>query len=488
LFRSANLLASVAVMHPRLIQNIVQEIRAKSSGNFLGKIFQLTPLSFAFDIGLRGEYLFVGAEPSSPRLYLVQRKVKELEKSSLALQHFGQFMKGQLGGGRIVSCEKDGSERVVRFGLRIEDELGSIRFRKLVIQLTGRAANMFILDELGRIESALRPPRGPGQQIREYYQPPPGTDTAVLEQFLAAEDSPSLKADVYFQQLDARKLFSDRISRVRNQLRQTKNQKLKLKTNLENDLKTHGDPETHKRLGDLILANLATATRTGNKVKIVDFYSDDTPAIEVDIDESLSLQDAAAQKFRQYTKAKRAQEGIAGRLESLEQEITALEQREHELDRIAQEHDEVALESLTNGTPRKPTAPTKQKDEQPVTGVRRYLSSDGYEILVGRAARDNDNLTFRVARSHDLWLHAGDYPGSHVVIRNPNRKEIPQRTVIEAAQLAGKFSQASGDAKVVIHYTERKFLSKPKGAAPGLVRLSSFRSLTVEPKESIERL
>jgi predicted ribosome quality control (RQC) complex YloA/Tae2 family protein len=85
-------------------------------------------------------------------------------------------------------------------------------------------------------------------------------------------------------------------------------------------------------------------------------------------------------------------------------------------------------------------------------------------------------------------MHAGDYPGSHVVVRNPGRKEIPQRTIIEAAQLAGRFSQASEDAKVVIHYTERKFLSKPKGAAPGMVRMSRFRSITVEPKENIPRL
>jgi predicted ribosome quality control (RQC) complex YloA/Tae2 family protein len=97
-------------------------------------------------------------------------------------------------------------------------------------------------------------------------------------------------------------------------------------------------------------------------------------------------------------------------------------------------------------------------------------------------------LTFRIARPNDVWLHAGDYPGSHVVIRNPTKKEIPQRTVIEAAQLAGRFSQASEDAKVVIHYTERKFLSKPKGAAPGLVRLSKFKSMTVEPKEAGERI
>ena len=73
-------------------------------------------------------------------------------------------------------------------------------------------------------------------------------------------------------------------------------------------------------------------------------------------------------------------------------------------------------------------------------------------------------------------------------MRNPTRKEIPHRTIVEAAQLAARFSQASEDSKVVIHHTPRKFLSKPKGTAPGLVRLSRFKSITVEPKESVPRL
>ena len=73
-------------------------------------------------------------------------------------------------------------------------------------------------------------------------------------------------------------------------------------------------------------------------------------------------------------------------------------------------------------------------------------------------------------------------------MRNSSRKEIPHSTILEAAQLAAKFSQASKDAKVVVHYTQRKFLSKPKGAAPGLVRMSSFRTVTVEPKESGQRI
>jgi predicted ribosome quality control (RQC) complex YloA/Tae2 family protein len=172
----------------------------------------------------------------------------------------------------------------------------------------------------------------------------------------------------------------------------------------------------------------------------------------------------------------------------VEREKTNLERRLQQLDQIIQSRDEAALETFEKPPPAPRVGQKKSAKPEKISGVRRYLSTDGYEILVGRAARDNDNLTFRVAQPNDLWMHAGDYPGSHVVVRNPTRKEIPQRTIIEAAQLAGRFSQASEDAKVVIHYTERKFLSKPKGSAPGLVRLSRFRSINVEPKEAVPRL
>src|SRR5207245_9674827 len=130
-----------------------------------------------------------------------------------------------------------------------------------------------------------------------------------------------------------------------------------------------------------------------------------------------------------------------------------------------------------------------RKSPQPkrIPGTRRYLSSDDFEILVGRTSKDNDHLTFKIAKPNDLWLHAADYGGSHVVIRRPTRKEVPHQTIIQAAQLAAWFSQAKKDPKVDVHYTERKFVSKPKGAKPGLVRLQRFRNITVEPKRSEER-
>src|SRR4029077_18674403 len=103
------------------------------------------------------------------------------------------------------------------------------------------------------------------------------------------------------------------------------------------------------------------------------------------------------------------------------------------------------------------------------------------EILVGKKAVDNDRLTLRIAHSRDTWMHAADYPGSHVVIRNANRKDIPHRTLIEAAQMAAFFSQGNKQPRAAVNYTLKKYVSKPKGAAAGLVRLASFKTLLVNP-------
>jgi predicted ribosome quality control (RQC) complex YloA/Tae2 family protein len=299
---------------------------------------------------------------------------------------------------------------------------------------------------------------------------------------------PSAQLDEHFVALDAAKAFDTKVKAMRARVTKSIRQQRTLRENLQNDLVRHGDPQVHKRHGDLLLANIATAVREGNKVRITDYYAEGAPSIEIEVNENRSLQDEAAARFRQYTKAKHAADEIAERLKQIDRETGNLERRLERLDTIIQSRDEAALETFEKPAPAPKVTPKKTGKPEKISGVRRYLSTDGYEILVGRAARDNDNLTFRVAQPNDLWMHTGDYPGSHVVVRNPTRKEIPQRTIIEAAQLAGKFSQASADAKVVVHYTERKFLSKPKGAAPGLVRLSRFRSITVEPKEAVPRL
>lgn len=475
-------------MNDETIKAIVEEIGPQLAGRVMGKVFQLSRTSVAIDFRLSdARYLFVSVDPSlDPRLYLIERRVRDLEKEALPTSSFVMALKKHLSGAELVAITKDEGDRIVRFSFRGRDAVGNMLERVLVAQLTGRAANLLLLNEHGYIIDTLRSLHGAGQEAGEPYAPPAQTGTRTSKQMLQLGEFASLSeaADNYYREVEAGRAFEARAARERSRLNKEIAQRARLKRHLEADLAAHGDAEEHKRIGDLLLANLATAERRGSKVSVADYYTEGAPQIELEVDENSSLQEEAARRFARYTKARRASREIAERLETIEKELKRLEAQRQELESITTARDSKALGAVTT----EPTSEGERKREQKrkqaenVPGTRRYTSSDGYEILVGRAARDNDNLTFRVARPYDLWLHAADYPGSHVIVRNPTRAEIPHRTLIEAAQIAAHFSQARNDTKVTVHYTQRKFLSKPKGSAPGLVRMSSFRSITVEPK------
>lgn len=113
----------------------------------------------------------------------------------------------------------------------------------------------------------------------------------------------------------------------------------------------------------------------------------------------------------------------------------------------------------------------------------RTLTIDGFEVLVGRGDEDNDALTFEVAEPHDLWLHvAGGTPGSHVIVRNPERVEVPREVVERAAAAAAWYSKARSAAKVEVHVCRAADVSKPRGAPAGLVQLARWKSVRVRPE------
>lgn len=479
-------------MHHDLLEKIVAELAESLSGHFVGRVFQLSSTSVALDFGIRERgYLFIDVEPAAPRLYLIKRTLRQLEKQSIPLAPFAQALRTKLSGARLVELAKAADDRVIRLSLAVADPFGQPNTQVLVAQLTGRSANLLLLDSAGTIEYAWRNLDGQGQRPGDFYVPPQaergGQPSKELPFEIDGATTISEAADRYYNELATAGEFDELAAELRASLRKETGRLKRLRKNLTQDLIEHGDPAAHKRMGDLLLANVTNAKRAGSKVQVTDYYAEGTPAIEVEIDEKVTLQEAAAEFFLRYGKAKRAVGEIGERLKQVERELTKVEARREELEKAISAHDLSALPGVDLRKTKAGKEKPKRKEAQAIPGVRRYRSSDGYEVLVGKAARDNDHLTFRVARPHDIWLHAGDYPGSHVVIRNSSKADIPHRTIIEAAQLAAKFSQAGKDSKVTIHYTQRKFLTKPKGAAPGLVRMSSFKSLTVEPGEYIER-
>lgn len=478
-------------MHQETLKTIVAEFDDLLPGKSLGRVFHLSPASLAIDFHLRQSgLLFISAEPAAPRLYLMKRSIRELERKAISPSPFVQALQAALGDAAVSSVTKDDVERIVRFHFTAPPATVAWPLTTMVAQLTGRSANLFLLDGDQRIVHALRQPLGEGQQVNEQYKPPPQSAARISHEPiipLGSFQTMSEAAEEHYRQLEAEDEFKNAASKLKEQVRREISRREKLRSNLQKDLVNHGDADAHKLLGDLLLANIANAKRAGDRVTVTDYYSEGQPDIELTIDGNKSLQEAAAEAFSRYGKAKRAVGEIKERLTRVDRELDELKEKQTKLEEAIASGDAAILISFAEGK-QKTVARAKAKESKSIPGTRRYRSSDGYEVIVGKTARDNDNLTFRVARPNDLWLHAGDYPGSHVIVRNVNRREFPQRTVIEAAQLAAKFSQASHDSKVIIHYTRRKFLSKPKGSAPGLVRMSTFKTIAVEPAENIERI
>jgi predicted ribosome quality control (RQC) complex YloA/Tae2 family protein len=118
---------------------------------------------------------------------------------------------------------------------------------------------------------------------------------------------------------------------------------------------------------------------------------------------------------------------------------------------------------------------------------RTYRSSGGLEIWVGRGAASNDELTFRAAAPDDVWLHARDAAGAHVVLRWRRPEPPPARDLEEAALLAAWHSRARGSALVPVDWTRRKYVRKPRGGAPGLVVVQRCKTVMVRPEGEVER-
>ena len=289
------------------------------------------------------------------------------------------------------------------------------------------------------------------------------------------------------------------------------------------------EPDRYRRWADLLLAHpdaemegdpgpRGGSRKDGAYVVVPDDYGDGEP-LEIPVDRKKSLIENAQTYYRRARRAtrstertqqrRRALEARAARIAELGQEATevadmgsaqrlarraAAEGAELRADRwqepeaafpaggqdglvvVADETDDAAAGNEHRTQNAAPGASRKV-----ASGVSTYVSSDGYEILVGRNAGANDRLTHRIAAPHDWWLHA-EGPGSHVVVRNPHRQQdLPPATLSEAASLAAYFSFARGATKVNVHLTQVRHLRKPRGAAPGRVILKSTRTVLAEP-------
>ncbi|MEW5975043.1 MAG: NFACT RNA binding domain-containing protein [Acidobacteriota bacterium] len=272
--------------------------------------------------------------------------------------------------------------------------------------------------------------------------------------------------------------------------------KQRLLSNLEADLGGHQERMAYKKYSDLLFAQPEKSPSGRGEVRVTDLFDPDQRPLIIPLDERLSLVDNARRYAVLYQKANRAIPQLAKRVAAIRAELEALGERHRKTlaARTAEELDQLEGQRPLRRSGSQRTSPmSHQRDSgrgEPGQSrgllqrvAKQFASSEGWAIWVGKSGRDNDILTFKVASSEDFWFHVGGYGGSHVILRNPEKSSAPPRqSILEAAQLAAYFSQARNAPKVEVHYTQRKFVSKPKGAKAGLVRLREYRSVSVRPQ------
>lgn len=244
--------------------------------------------------------------------------------------------------------------------------------------------------------------------------------------------------------------------------------------------------ELHKEKGELITAYIYQIEKGMTEITLPSFYRENENII-ITLQPDLTPAENSRYYFKKYNKAKISQQQLKQQVEQNQSELeylnsayTMLAQCET-LEEIAAVKEELQQEGYLKAKFTKGKQPNKKQDD--LLPPRKFTSPDGYEVLVGRNNKQNDQLTLKTARKDDIWLHTKDIPGSHVIIKNPDHTpEIPEATLLFAANLAGFYSKARNSGQVPVDYTPVQYVKKPNGAKPGKVIFTNQKTLYITPE------
>lgn len=236
--------------------------------------------------------------------------------------------------------------------------------------------------------------------------------------------------------------------------------------------------EEYRLKGELLTANLHLAKKGMKSVELPNYYEDGMPMLTVELDEKLSPGQNGQRYFKLYQKARNAQTLAAEQIEKTEAELNYLEGQLDNLTKCSGESELFELrQELEKFGYVKANRSRKLMKQLPPSMPMRFTAPSGRIILVGKNNLQNDKLTF-TAQPDEVWLHAKDMPGSHVIIVDP---EPDDATITYAARLAAAYSKGGNSSRVPVDYTLRRYVKKPGGAKPGFVIYTHQHTLSVEP-------
>lgn len=300
----------------------------------------------------------------------------------------------------------------------------------------------------------------------EYHSETFPTVSSMLETFYASRDTLNR---IRQKSSDLRRIVQTALERNRKKYALQQKQ-----------MKDTAKKDKYKVYGELINTYGYGLEEGCKSFKALNYYTNEE--ITIPLDPTLTPQENAKKYFDRYGKLKRTEEALTEQLADTESEIEHLESISNALDIARAESDlsQIKEELTEYGYIKKHYSGKKGAKAQTKSKPFHYISSDGFDIFVGKNNFQNDELTFKQATGNDWWFHAKKMAGSHVVVKTPDG-ELPDRTFEEAGRLAAYYSKGRTAPKVEIDYIQKKHVKKPGGAKPGFVVYYTNYSLMAEP-------
>lgn len=470
-----------------ILVQVVHELAEYLPGARVDKITQGKEGGFYLHLHRRHSrpVLLMSPDRHLPRIHLVSRKPEAVTSPAGFVLSLRKYLNSaRVGPVRIIN-----DDRVVEIGF-----LRPGRMVRLIFELTGAAANLILTDADGGILSVLRP-EGPGSGARRVLLPgaqyePPRLRPGPIARTGAYEVVPDANGGAATPVNRAAELLFDRFVEDRETLllrqtlqgavRQALARSERRAAAIAEDLARAEKAEEYQLTGKMILANLDRLNKGMDRTELT---GHDGRTLTVVLDPSKTPTENAEAYFRRSKKGKAALSRVRERLDDAHEEADVLRLA---LEDIPRAPDRLALVRLRERLIRygllreRPTAVSLRA--RPASPSYRTIPFEGWDILVGKNAAGNDHITRALARPDDLWLHAEGMPGSHVVVRNPDKREIPHEVLRKAASLAAYFSKGKGSTKVPVAYTEARFVKKPKGAKAGLAVLDERKTIMAVPE------
>ena len=468
------------------VTEVLTEISPLLRGGWIQKIQQPTERTLVLDVRVPGQThrLLICCQPGLVRLHVTTHSLANPPTPP----PFCQFLRAHFHGARIDDIRQIGNDRIVE--LRVTGREGTYA---IVCELTGNKANILVLDAERRVLRDLtRQHPLPGQAYASPSQRNTNQETAP-RRFAGRIGSmlPVSEAiDAYYREQEA----TQTINRIKEErlrvLKKTLKKEQRLIDAWRNDLSRATAYQDYARYGELIKANLNGIMKGIDHIEMTDYFDDRLPTITIPLDPMKSAQGNMDDYFRKHRKYLAAERTLKPRIERAEHGIEQLRQEIKQIEQgiwTPPSAPTVRLNAAT--TVRATTSKDHLATDRRRGPFRRFTSTDGLPIYVGRNARENDELTFGLAKSDDLWLHARGTPGSHVIVRLSKGTDPPPETIRDAATLALLYSDLKKSGKGDVVYTRRKWVKKAKGQAPGAVVVTQEKSLHVSlEKNRLEAL